>query len=164
MKILKWIVLTLAGVFVVLQFIRPERNVAPASTEGDISEVVEVPEDVAAMLDRSCFDCHSNTTRYPWYAEIQPVGWWLASHIREARKELNFSEFASYRPRRQVIKLGQIGDEVHEEKMPLPSYLIAHSEARLSPEQRARLVGWAAAAQESLKNRYPPDSLRQRQD
>lgn len=164
MKTVKWILFTLAGVFVVLQFIRPERNVTPALTGADVSEVLELPEDVASMLGQSCYDCHSNTTRYPWYAEIQPVGWWLASHIREARKELNFSEYGTYSPRRQIIKLRQIAEEVREEKMPLPSYLIAHSEARLSSGQRDRLVEWSEAMQETLKNRYPPDSLRQRQD
>ncbi|MFN0157210.1 MAG: heme-binding domain-containing protein [Bacteroidota bacterium] len=159
MKFVKWTLIVLVGIFVVLQFIRPPKNLAKVPPTADISTIVHVPDDIALILGTSCYDCHSSTTRYPWYAEVQPVGWFLNDHIQEAKKELNFSEFATYPLRRQIIKLGQVGDEVNEEKMPLPSYLIAHSEAELSPEQRSRLVGWAMAMQETLKSRYPSDSL-----
>ena len=158
MKILRWGVYTVAGLVIILQFIRPPRN-ASTDVTNDISTKFAIPPDVHEMLRTSCYDCHSNATRYPWYAEIQPVGWWLNSHIQEARRDLNFSEFSGYRLKRQLIKLQQIGEQVGEEEMPLPSYLVLHDEARLSKEQRDKIVVWAGAARDSLKARYP-DSLK----
>ena len=159
MKAIKIILILLAVSFVLIQFVRPERNLAEGNSSHEILVAFNVPPDVQQMLRTSCYDCHSNTTRYPWYAEVQPVGWWLNNHIQEARRELNFSEFGAYRLRRQYIKLGQIADQVSEEEMPLPSYTILHADAKLSPERRARLVGWANAMRDSMKAMYPPDSL-----
>jgi hypothetical protein len=158
-KIFKRVLVLFALLFVALQFIRPPRNASEASPEHDITVGFTVPWDVQKVLRTSCYDCHSNSTRYPWYAEIQPVGWWLDGHIREARRELNFSEFAGYRPRRQFIKLEQIAEEVREDAMPLPSYLIVHTDARLSPQQKEILVAWTNAARNFLRESLPPDSL-----
>jgi hypothetical protein len=99
---------------------------------------------------------------YPWYAEIQPVGWFLNNHIQGARRELNFSEFAGYRLRRQIIKLQQIAEQVSEDEMPLPSYLIIHTRAKLSQEQKDRLVAWANTMRDSMRAMYPADSLERR--
>ncbi|HEV8539405.1 MAG TPA: heme-binding domain-containing protein [Bacteroidota bacterium] len=159
MKILKRIVMSLAGLLVVIQFIRPEKNVPDGSPLNDIGGKFTVPEDVVVVLRTSCYDCHSNETRYPWYAEIQPVGWWLNDHIHDAKEELNFSEFANYRPRRQYRKFEEITDQVKEGEMPLPSYLILHNDAKLSPAHKERLTGWANSMRDSLKAMYPLDSL-----
>jgi len=162
MKILKWIAILVSGALVIIQFIRPERNVADGNSTNDISATFDVPQDVQQILRTSCFDCHSNATMYPWYAEVQPIGWWLNSHIQEARRELNFSEFAGYRPRRQFIKLQQIAEQVSEDEMPLPSYLIIHTNAKLSTQQRERLVAWTTVLRDSMKAAYPADSLTRR--
>lgn len=158
MKILKKIVLAIAVLLVLAQFVRPPRHTSDVSGK-DIVTKIAIPPEVLSLLRTSCYDCHSNATKYPWYAEIQPVGWWLNSHIQEARRDLNFSEFAGYRLKRQVFKLQQISDQVADEEMPLPSYLIMHSEARLTKGQRDMIVAWATAARDSLKSAYP-DSLR----
>jgi len=159
MKIFKRILFVLAGLFVILQFIRPPRNVSDSASTNDITSRFSVPPDVQNTLHTSCYDCHSNATRYPWYAEIQPVGWWLNSHIQEARRELNFSEFAGYQPRRQFIKLEQIVEQVSDNEMPLPSYLIIHTDAKLSQEQKEMLIAWTNAMRDSMKAMYPVDSL-----
>lgn len=159
MKILKRILFVIAGLFVILQFIRPPRNISDSAPMNDIATRFNVPQDVQNTLRTSCYDCHSNTTRHPWYAEIQPVGWWLNSHIQAARRELNFSEFAAYRPRRQFIKLEQIAEQVSESEMPLPSYLIIHTDARLSQERKDMLVAWTNVMRDSMKTMYPVDSL-----
>jgi hypothetical protein len=156
---LKRLLLMLAAIVVILQFIRPDRTVPASDPADDISTVLNVPDEVQLILRTSCYDCHSNTTMYPWYAEVQPVGWWLNSHIQDARKDLNFSEFGTYPARRQYIKVQQIVEEVTDDEMPLPSYLIMHADARLSQEQKARLVAWATAAQESMRVSYPPEDL-----
>ena len=166
MKILKRIVFVLAGLLIigllVLQFFRPPGNTSDGDSANDISTRLSVPQDVERILRTSCYDCHSNSTMYPWYAEIQPVGWWLNSHIQAARKDLNFSEFAGYTIRRQFIKLQQIGQQVSEGEMPLPSYLLIHTDAKLSQGQVERLLAWTSAMRDSIKTRYPPDSLERR--
>ena len=159
MKILKRILLALAVLFLLIQFIRPTRNALPGLSPDDIGAKFTTSQEVRDILRTSCYDCHSNTTQYPWYAELQPVGWWLASHIEEARRELNFSEFSGYRLRRQFIKLQQIADEVNEGAMPLPSYLLLHADAKLSPEQKQVLTSWISATRDSMKAVYPADSL-----
>jgi hypothetical protein len=161
-KILKRILIALFGVFVAAQFIRPEKNQSEHPSPTDISRSFAIPQEVQADLHNACYNCHSNTTRYPWYAEIQPLGWWLNTHIQQGKKELNLSEFGGYRLRRQYIKLQQMGEMVEEGEMPLPSYTMVHEEARLSEEQRHRLVAWTNAARDSMKVTYPIDSLERR--
>src|SRR4051812_6460773 len=92
------ILLLLLAVLVIIQFFQPEKNENNDMTgqSNDISSAMLVPDTVQAMLERSCYDCHSNNTKYPWYAEVQPVGWWLSHHVNEGKKELNFDEFATY--------------------------------------------------------------------
>lgn len=162
MKILKRIAIVVAGLLLIVQFIRPPRNIAEANSTNNITTTFNVPDDVQQMLRTSCYDCHSNSTRYPWYAEVQPIGWWLNNHIQAARRELNFSEFARYRLQRQFIKLQQIAELVNEDEMPLPSYLIIHTDAKLSTQQKERLVAWANVLQDSMKSVYPAESLSRR--
>jgi hypothetical protein len=162
MKIFKRIALVLVALLFILQFIRPTKNIADGSQTSDIGIKLSVPPDVLSMLHTSCYDCHSNTTRYPWYAEVQPIGWLLNNDIQEGKQRLNFSEFATYPLRRQFIKLQQIGEQVDGEEMPLPKYLIIHADAKLSPEQRARLVAWTNSVTDSMRATYPPDSLARR--
>ena len=91
-KILPGIVIIL----IVIQFIRPAKNISSEATPNEISLHYTVPDEVHAMLKHSCYDCHSNNTVYPWYANVQPFGWWIQSDINEAKHHLNFSTFGSY--------------------------------------------------------------------
>ena len=102
-----------------------------------------MPADVSALLKRACYDCHSNHTNYPWYAEVQPAGWWLAEHVKDGKRHLNFSEFAAYTSKRAKTKAGEIIDEVEEKKMPLKSYTWMHPEARLTVEEVKLIIAWA---------------------
>jgi hypothetical protein len=159
MKIFKGIVIVIAALFVILQFIRPPRNTAAGKSANDISVKFTVPQDVHEILQTSCFDCHSNTTRYPWYAEVQPVGWFLNSDIHDAKRDLNFSEFGAYPARRQIAKFNGIVDQINEDEMPLPIYLTMHHDAKLSQEKKDKLVAWANSMIDTIKATYPPDSL-----
>ena len=96
-KILKIIFQVLILALIVIQFIRPAKNKSDEVSKNDISTIYPVPENVLAILKASCYDCHSNNTFYPWYAEIQPVGWWLDNHIKDGKRALTFSEFITYR-------------------------------------------------------------------
>lgn len=158
-KILKRTFQILLVVLIIIQFIRPEKNIAEGISNNDISKLYPMPENVQAILKTSCYDCHSNNTVYPWYSKIQPVAWWLNNHIVEGKRELNFSEFASYRIGRQYRKLNEINEQVKEGEMPLDSYLWIHKDAKLDEQQKLTLANWVTSVRDSIKAKYPEDSL-----
>lgn len=142
-------------VFIVTQFIQPDRNKSVQVVPTDISKAVPVPENVKMILQTACYDCHSNNTNYPWYNYVQPVGWILANHIKHGKGDLNFSDFGSYPIRKQQSKLKAIADQIKNGEMPLYSYTIIHKKARLSKEQKVLITDWAQKAQDSLDKINP---------
>jgi hypothetical protein len=158
-KFLKRFFLLLLIVFVVLQFFRSKKNISEAANVNDITKAYAVPTNVMESLQTSCYDCHSNNTKYPWYSHIQPVAWWLADHIDEGKKEINFNEFAAYSLRRQYRKFKEINDQLEEDEMPLKSYTIIHGDAKVSKEQKVEIYNWTNAMMDSMKVKYPIDSL-----
>ena len=158
-KILKRTFQILLLAFIVIQFFRPTKNKAEGISDNDISKVYPVPANVQSILKTSCYDCHSNNTVYPWYAEVQPVAWWLNDHIEHAKKDLNFSEFATYSIRRKYRKLEEVNDLVKKGEMPLDSYLWIHVDAKLSSEQKLSIANWVTALRDTIKANYPADSL-----
>jgi hypothetical protein len=142
--------LALLIVFIGIQFIQPAPNENGQVLKTDITRIVAVPKNVQATLKTSCYDCHSNNTQYPWYSKIQPGGWWMASHIKNGKKELNFSEFGSYSDRRQQSKFKSIINRIKDGTMPLPSYTLIHRNAILSNEDKINLKKWAGAMKDSL--------------
>lgn len=151
MKILKKIGIVLLIVFVIAQFFGPEKN------EGDINSVstfiaeTNPPENVLKILKESCFDCHSSTTKYPWYNNITPVNYWLAEHVKNGKKHLNFSKWDSYTLKRKEHKMDELHEEVEKKKMPLDSYTWTHSEANLTQEQINAIVTWGKKVQADYK-------------
>lgn len=129
-------------VFAILQFFRIDYSQPESMIENDFIVMTNPPEGVANTLRTSCYDCHSNQTNYPWYSQIAPVSWWVGDHIHEGREELNFSEWGTFSEKRKAKKLHEIEEEVEEGEMPLESYLIMHSESKLSEEQREELEAW----------------------
>jgi hypothetical protein len=157
-KVLKTIGIALLVILVLVQFYpRPTKNIGLASNDISVSHVV--PTAVKELLNTSCYDCHSNTTVYPWYANIQPVAWWLNEHVVDGKKELNFSEFGNYNLARQFHKLEEVTEVIETNEMPLQSYTIIHGDAKLSPEEKQVLLTWAADLRQTMKNKYPADSL-----
>lgn len=154
----KKLLLALFVVLLVLQAFRPEKNNS-GNKENDISSLYPVPENVEQILVKACNDCHSNSTVYPWYAEVQPIAWWLDDHVIEGKKHLNFNEFASYRLAKQFHKLEEVFDEVKGGEMPLESYTVIHRDAKLSVEERNILMDWSFAVRDTMKARFPADSL-----
>lgn len=145
--------------FIVIQFFRPEKNVSAQTSRNEITTLYAVPGDVKQILDKACNDCHSNNTRYPWYAEVQPIAWWLEDHIKEGKHELNYSEFASYNLRKQYHKLEETEEMVKEKHMPLESYLWMHKDADLTDQERQRLTEWSVGIRKEMESKYPIDSL-----
>ena len=150
----KKIFLVILAILVIIQFIRPAKNVSTVDSKNDISKHYVVPDEVKKILDVSCNDCHTNNTEYPWYTNIQPVGWWMQWHVNEGKEHLNFSEFAAYTPKRQHHKLEETEEQVKEGEMPLNSYLWIHNDAKLSPEQKDQLMKWAGQLKDSIAKRY----------
>jgi hypothetical protein len=150
MGLVKKIVILLPVVLVAIQFIQPARNKSGQVMQMDISKAFLIPPLVDTLLKTSCYDCHSNNTEYPWYANLQPVGWILNRHIQGGKIELNFSNFGSYSIRRQQSKLKSIASQVNNGVMPPPSYTWMHKNAKLSKENKALIIDWANKAKDSI--------------
>lgn len=114
-----------------------------ARTNPPVTSDVDAPRDVQAILERSCYDCHSNRTRWPWYSRVAPVSWLVARDVRLGRRELNFSEWPAFDFEEQDDLMAHIAKQVERGRMPLPIYLTMHPGARLSAADRRTLVAWA---------------------
>ncbi len=150
---LKKILLALALGFVAIQFIRPEKNLSSAPPgKDDLIVRLAPPPEVKQMLQVACYDCHSDNTRYPWYAEIQPAAWWLKQHIDDGNREFSFSGFGAYSAKKQAKKLAAVVDVITDRTMPLKSYTWIHRDAIFTDAQLKTLTTWLTAAQEKLED------------
>ena len=156
---IKKILLFLLAALVVIQFFHPKPNKSKGEQPHYIGSSFFVPDDVRSILAKACLDCHSNNTRYPWYSNIQPVDWWMNKHIRNGKKGLNFDEYTSRSLRFQYNKMKDLVEQVKEGDMPLNSYTWIHKDARLTQEEKDKLINWANANMDTLKAKYPIDSL-----
>jgi hypothetical protein len=135
---------------VAIQFIRQSKNLGPVPGPHDLCFQHQAGPEVKRLLETACYDCHSNRTNYPWYAEVQPVGWWLSRHIRDGKRHLNFSEFDQLTPKRAAQKFEQCADEITDGGMPLSSYTLVHADARLTAAQRKTLTDWFDSEREKI--------------
>lgn len=156
---LKKILLVLLAGIIIIQFIHPKKNRAAGVQPNHIGHTLPVPADVKLILEKACNDCHSNNTRYPWYSKMQPVDWWLNNHVVDGKKHLNFDEYTNRSLRFQYHKLEEIAEQVKEGEMPLDSYTWTHKDAILTESEKQTLIRWADGLRDSLKARYPIDSL-----
>ncbi len=137
-------------VFIVIQFIRPARNEGGQVLSTDITKSVNVPDKVLDVFKNSCYDCHSNTTRYPWYVNIQPMGWMMARHVNEGKLNLNFSDFGTYSKRKQANKLRAIAESINDGSMPISSYTVMHTDSKLSEQNKKMISDWVAQTRDSI--------------
>ncbi len=136
--------------FVAIQFIQPVQNKNNTILQTDIKKTVPVPANVSGILKTSCYDCHTNNTGYPWYSFIQPGAWLMASHIKNGKAMLNFSQFGELSIRKQQSKLQGIINQIKDGDMPILSYALIHRNAILTPGQKTILINWAVSAKDSL--------------
>lgn len=138
-----------------MQLYQPARN---ESFEQDITanftKVYNVPKNVEAIVRTSCYDCHSNNTNYPWYSNIQPVRFFMEHHIKEAKEDLNFSEWGNYSKRKQENKLDRIVKQIKSDEMPLASYTLIHKNARLTTVQKEEIMDWLSKIKDSISSQY----------
>lgn len=143
MKLLKKIPLFLLVVLIAMQFYRPEQNLAQGNHTKAFLDKTNPPADVKALLQETCYDCHSSNTNYPWYNNIAPVSYWLADHIKDGKKHLNFSDWENYSAKKAAHKLEEVAEMVTDGSMPLNEYTWTHETAKLSEEQRKAIAAWA---------------------
>jgi hypothetical protein len=149
-KALKVVLLILAVGFIAIQFFQIDKTNPQIVQANTLESSVTVPPDVAMVLGRSCNDCHTNNTVYPWYANVQPFGWFLKDHIDEGKRKLNLSEFSTYAGRKKVKKLEEICEQVESAEMPLPSYLWIHRDAVLKDTEKKALCDWVNVEKEKI--------------
>jgi hypothetical protein len=147
---LKWLLIALVAVFVGLQFVRPARTNPAFDQAETIYARLQITPEVSAILDRSCQDCHSNSTRWPWYSNVVPASWFLVDHVNEGREHLNFSEWGKLDKRRADKRLEEMCEQVSEREMPMDSYTWIHRSAKLSDEDRKILCSWTEAERKRL--------------
>ena len=150
MKWIKKIVVVVLVALVGIQFFPAKRNQDKTILNSDFTKIYDVPENIQNTLKTSCYDCHSNNTKYPWYNKIQPITWLLENHIAEGKAELNFSEFGFYSKRRKKNKLKSIASQVKDNEMPLSSYTLIHSDAKLSEKDKKEFITWIEKLKDNL--------------
>ncbi|WP_339876291.1 heme-binding domain-containing protein [Olleya marilimosa] len=150
MKTVKIILLILLVAFVGIQFIPTESNQTDIVPATDFLLVNNVPNNIKNKLQVSCYDCHSNNTKYPWYNKIQPVAWFLEEHVKNGKAELNFSEWGSLSSRRKASKLRSIIKQIESKEMPLDSYTLIHKDAKFSNEETNEIINFITQLKDSL--------------
>lgn len=139
---MKKIFIALLVVLVVLQFFQIDKTNPAVDESKDFLKTQNTPEEIASIIKTSCYDCHSNESKYPWYSNVQPAGWFLKGHIDEGREELNFSTFTDYELKRQDHKLEECIEYIEKDEMPLGSYNLVHREAALTEAQKNILIDY----------------------
>ena len=148
MKLVKRILVGLLIVLVLLQFWRPEKNVSTENVVADFEAQTKPSNEVALILEQKCYDCHSNNTTYPWYAEIAPISLWIDGHIEEGREHFNVSDWASWDLEKKDHKMDELIEEVEEGHMPEDSYTWMHG--KLSLEEKEMLMAWGKKVRTEL--------------
>lgn len=128
--------------FAISQFFNPKKNEYTSIPDTDFIVTEKPPQQIATVLKESCYDCHSNNTKYPWYNRITPVNFWLKGHVKGAKEELNFSEWEHYSAKKKAHKLDEVIEVLENNEMPLSSYTLLHSEAKLTTDESQALINW----------------------
>ncbi len=129
---LKYSGLCVAALFIVAQFVQPDRANPPADASAGFEAVAKPSPQASAVLRRACYDCHSHNTVWPWYSRISPVSWLVADDVKRGRAHLNFSQWNLLSPEMSRTRIKEACQEVTKKNMPLWNYTIMHPEARLT--------------------------------
>jgi len=152
---LKWTAVILTMFFAGLQFTSPARTNPPSDETQALEAKTDVPSEVSAVFARSCNDCHSNKTEWPWYTRVAPASWFTVGHVNDGRSELNFSEWGSYGERMKQSRLSAICGHVEQGTMPLASYALLHRDVMLSPDEVRMLCEWTKKEGQRLAAEQP---------
>ena len=137
-----------------IQLVRPERTNPPTDPSRTMAAILQVPPEVASVLDRGCKDCHSHDTRWPWYSNVAPVSWFVIDHVNSGRRHFNYSDWAQY-DKDQIPRLLKDSCALtRKEEMPMSSYLWLHPDARISDRDITALCDWTDSELRALQ--LPP--------
>jgi hypothetical protein len=140
----KRIVVGLIAVLALIQLIPPSRTNPPVVTSRSLEAHVQVPADVQEILKRTCYDCHSNATVWPWYSHVAPVSWYVAHDVNAARGHINFQDWeAQVSPQEGKEHLGLICKLVRNGNMPPADYRTMHKGTDLSPSEVSAVCAWS---------------------
>ncbi len=143
MKIVKKILFILLALFLIAQFFKPEKNQGNIASIDAFLQETNPPENVKVILKETCYDCHSDVTRYPWYHEITPINYWLDEHIKDGKKHFNVSNWEGNSVKRKDHKFEELIEMVEDKEMPLNVYTWVHREAKLNDVQINSVIDWA---------------------
>ena len=141
MKYLKYFSILLLLTFVVIQFIKPDKNNHGYQSVSLFEKETVPTKQIAMILKNNCYDCHSDQTNYPWYNNISPINYWLEEHIVDGKKHFNVSAWDAYSARKKDHKLEELVEYVEQGEMPLDSYTWLHGD--LSNQDTQTLLQWA---------------------
>lgn len=147
MKILKFVFIFVLAVFIIIQFFSIDKTNPEFDKTSDLIVSENPPSEIAQIFRSSCYDCHSNETIWPWYSNIAPVSWMLKQHVEEGREKVNFSYWSEMEKNEKLFAIEEIIEEIELGEMPLPAYLLAHSNAKLTEEQQQLLIDWLRSQQ-----------------
>jgi mono/diheme cytochrome c family protein len=145
MRLLRRILVVLVVLLIAAQVVPVNRENPPADPARDFYTTEKVPQNLRAIFDRSCANCHSNQTRWPWYSHVAPVSWLVANDVHEARHHVNFSEWGNYDAKKRDHDIEEICNEILEGDMPDTKYTLIHRNARLSQEEREAVCQWTGS-------------------
>ena len=151
MKIVKKILIALLIVLIGMQFYRPKKNVSESNVVALFETETQPSGEVAAILESKCYDCHSNHTNYPWYAEVSPVSLWIRNHVEEGKEHFNVSDWNEYSIKKKDHKLDELIEEVEENYMPISSYTRMHG--NLTDTEKELLINWAKEVRSTYKSK-----------
>ena len=144
-KSVRWLFVIAVALFLIAQLIRPARTNPVIDQSLALESQIQLDPNIRTILERSCYDCHSNRTRWPWYSNVAPVSWFVIGHVNDGRRDLNFSEWGKYDKRRQNQRLDQMCGLTKRGEMPLSSYTPLHPGSKLTSEDVSVLCNWTQA-------------------
>lgn len=150
MKVLKWTGIIIFAILIILQIFPKELPENSDDSSTNIIFVESIPDDVASTLKVSCFDCHSNQTRYPWYSKIAPVYYLIKRDVEMGREEVNFSKWGDMSKRKKIKILSSSVEEVEDGEMPLKIHTVIHKDAVLTDSEKEAFIAWCEALTENL--------------
>lgn len=145
-KIIILIVLVLIGI----QFITIDKTNPPIDSKKDFLTLTDPPQNMAAIIEAACYDCHSHETIYPWYSDVAPFSWLIKEHVNNGRRHLNFSVWSDYKEKKKDHKIEECIDMIKSDEMPMKGYVFFHEEAEISQDQKMALLNWFGELRDSL--------------
>lgn len=141
-KIIRLALITALVALLIIQFFQIDKTNPPIDAAQDFIGATNPPAPIANILQTACYDCHSHTTEYPWYTNVQPLAWWIKGHIDNGNKQLNYSIWTTYTAKKKAHKIEEMIEVVEGKEMPMLSYMVAHNDAWIDATQRRELVDW----------------------